>query len=246
MTVPLWSGAFRAAYAPVDLNVGSAIKVNEPRLGLNEVVCRITEIEEGDTKDGTVLIRFVQDKFALNGVAAEVLLGDEDDVTGTADKTAAAPELTFVAELPYYQGVRTVGQENFDEVLTSDPDVGYVMGTASKPNDFHIGATLVQQNADETWTALTDTALCPYGVLSQGMTAAADDTTLIFAYNETRATRRTSRFCPTRAPAESERARSAITPSRSTPGRSGHIPSGSFKSTEATRRPRCRYTTRSR
>jgi len=181
-TTPLWSGAIRVAYAPVDINVGSAIIIDEPRVGMNSVVCRVKEIEEGDGRDNSVLIRFLEDKFAIDTTAS--IIADDEDVGGTVNKTALAPNFTWVEEIPYYIAVTKATQSEVDDKLASDPGSATVIATADEPNGAHIGAYIVE-DVNGTWTNRGTSELCPYGILSEPMTDDPTDTTIVVPENDT-------------------------------------------------------------
>lgn len=59
----LINGEIVLAFLPFNSNVGDAIVLNAPRLGLNNMVARIGEIEEGFFDESKVTVRFIQDAF---------------------------------------------------------------------------------------------------------------------------------------------------------------------------------------
>lgn len=170
---PLQKGAFRAAYIPAGVNLGSAIIVNEPRLGLVDKVCRVTELEETDGRDNSVLVRFVEDVWATD--PAEASFAELEDFI-VEDFTALAPNVNFAIELPFYQNVQIFGQSEVEALLVDDSDAGYWAATCDQPNDNHVQAVLaVLEGA--TYVQATATPFAPTWVLTANMDSQASTTT---------------------------------------------------------------------
>lgn len=177
---PIVKGGFRAVYLPAGLNLGSAIIVAEPRLGLSSMVVRITEIEEPDGLDNSVIVRFAQDVWATDLELDAVI---EDDAGAQPDTTtASAPNVTFAEELPYFELVRQLGQSDVDESLVADEGLGLWAATADQPNSYHqVGA--VVRNDSATWIEVAAANLMPSWVLTSALSSAADATTFTALVN---------------------------------------------------------------
>ena len=178
-SIPITKGAIRVGYAPTDLNVGSAFIINEPRLRIFNMVCRVTELEESDGKDNSVLIRFATDVFAYNPVDEPWA---ETDVATPADFTALPPNFTLSLEIPFYVLTQRYGEVELLDYLTDDPDLGYFGAACDNPGTNHISAQVsVYNGTNYIFTA--NAPFMPTFQLTSDLTGQADDTT--FTCDET-------------------------------------------------------------
>lgn len=173
-SIPLKSGWFRCTYVPTTVDLGSAIYLDEPRLGLNNLVARVTELEEGDGLDNSVMIRWVQDAFAVDATDAEAIISDE--AATDLDYTALVPDLNFMDEIPYWLLYNQFGATELAARLSSDPDLGYWHGSTNKPNDQHVSITLARYDTT-AWFVVGSADFGPYAVLAELMTGSSYDTT---------------------------------------------------------------------
>lgn len=173
LTTPLWTGACTVAWLDPALNKGSVVIINEPRIGMNNVVVRLTEIEESDGADTSVLIRFVEDVFALPD---DILVADAAPAVASA--TDALPgSIQMVEEVPYYLVALQQGQADLDADLAAEPDLGYFHATEDRPNGFHINAKItVDTGSGWVDTGVTDYAPAP--ALLGALTADPEDITV--------------------------------------------------------------------
>ncbi|MCV2877619.1 VWA domain-containing protein [Sedimentimonas flavescens] len=177
MTTPLAKGSFRATYAPQDLNVGSAIKIHEPRLGLEHIIARITEIEDGDGRDNSVIINFVEDKFSIDDTA---LIGQDEFAQEVPPRV---PNIRFVEEEPYYLRVLSDGQSVVDQALTDNPDLGAFIATADLPSaGWHNIAIGKLDGA--TWREVGQADFAPASWLTADLTSSAEDTEIQVQLND--------------------------------------------------------------
>lgn len=173
-SLPITRGAFRAAYVPVGLNVGSAIIVNEPRLQIFDMVCRIIELEEPDGKDNSVLIRFATDVFAIAPTEGSFAVVEEPI---REDYTALVPNVTTVIEMPYYGLVQRVGETEIGDLLATDPDLGFWAGSSDSPGRNHISAQVLFEEAADEYVYIGNTPFTPVWQLTSELTALPTDTT---------------------------------------------------------------------
>lgn len=157
-TVPLWRGKIKVTYLPADHDLGTAIIIDDARLGMDAVVCRITEIDRGNGRDNAVLISFVEDLFSL-GSAAHVVT---DDVTD-ADPAGALPATyQLVAEAPHWVAARVLGDAQIAQQLDEDPDFGTLMATCDQPSGRHVDALITKNNG----TAWYQDGTCDFATIA--------------------------------------------------------------------------------
>jgi hypothetical protein len=132
---PLLSGILRLAYLPVDLEIGEPFIINEPVLGISNVVVRIMEIEEGDGRDNSVTVKVTEDRYAL-----PVDVGSLPPPVAPVDPRAQPSPNRVVQEAPYYLMVLDQTQATVDDILATEPDTGVLLvaGTKATPGHFNI------------------------------------------------------------------------------------------------------------
>lgn len=160
---PIVKGGFRAAYIPQGINLGSAIIVNEPRLGLSSLVARVTEIEEPDGIDNSVVVRFAQDVWSADLTLDPVVEVEDGELV---DYSALPANVTFAEELPYFELVRFLGQSDVDAAIAADDGYGFWGASANQPNTRHSMGVVVR-NDSGTWIDLGATTLMPSWRLSE-------------------------------------------------------------------------------
>jgi len=180
-SLPITRGGFRSAYCPAGLNRGSAIIVNEPRVGINNMVCRITELEEPDGQDNSVLIRFATDVWSI--APSEGAFAVVDAAEPITYDPLPSP-FTLAIELPYYDLVQRFGDVQAIDLIAADPDLGYWGAAATDPGSNHINAQIaVLDPADSLYTYLADAPFMPSFALTSALTGEADDTSFTSEVN---------------------------------------------------------------
>lgn len=132
---PLRRGTVVATFVPLDINRGSAIRLHNPKFHIFDTVFRVLEIKDGNGRDTKVRMSVVEDKFAL---ASSSL--DEVEFIEPAVPQILSPVPRLVAEAPYFEVQRVLGQEVIDEVLSGSPDVGYLLTAAGSPSGDSVNA----------------------------------------------------------------------------------------------------------
>ncbi len=131
---PLLSGNLTLAYFPPELDIGEPFIINEPKLQIDNVIVRITEANEGDGVDNSVVVTVVEDKFALPAVGST---GPEPVPVVPEDAFAQPSPVRVVMEAPYYMLALDLTQEFVDDHLAAEPDLGVLIATGTKPTLAH-------------------------------------------------------------------------------------------------------------
>lgn len=179
LSAPLLSGEFRARYVDPSVNLGSPIVIHNPNLGIDNVVCRVVEMEDGDGRSNDVWIKYVEDKF---GVEVDDLVAVEEPEGGGILNDPAPATARMVEEMPYWQLVAAITQFDADQRLAADPDLGLMHATADSPTDDAIAATLSRNigNGDED---VGTVQFSPSSILRSNLRDRADE---VFALVDTR------------------------------------------------------------
>ena len=131
LSVPLLSGEIVVNRQGADLGPGDVIRLQSGRLGLNDVVMRISEIGQGDGRDNGIRLKLAEDVFALGATA--IAGGRMPTGTGVAAPPRALAR-RMAKEAPYWLLVRELGHSEADRILSEDPDAGALVATGERPS----------------------------------------------------------------------------------------------------------------
>jgi len=148
------SGTIRVTDLPVYLNRGDPILLNEHDLGIVDMVARITKIVDGDGRDNSVLVDWVEDKFDLPSQAYVVV---DPPVIGDVTNYPQPAKYRMVEESPYYEMVKRVGQVETDLLLDDDQTIGFLNVSCESPTPDAISALIsVHDGTDFATTGAAD------------------------------------------------------------------------------------------
>ncbi len=167
---PLLSGTLRLAYLPQELEIGEPFIINEPILGINNVIVRVLNSQEGDGTDNSVLISVTEDRYAMP------LLSDGEGTIPTTLPTPRAEPSPFrvVQETPYYLMVLDQTQAEVDSALVDEPDLGTLLATGTKSTPAHLNIT-VANDLGAGYEAAGDVNFSPSIVTLSALSSEADD-----------------------------------------------------------------------
>ncbi|WP_209426692.1 phage tail protein [Pararhodobacter sp. SW119] len=139
LSVPLLTGEITVNREGASLAPGDVIRLRSERLGLNDVVMRLSEIGQGDGRDNGIRLKLAEDVFALGATA--IAGGRMPSGTGVAAPPRALAR-RLVAEAPYWLLVRELGHAEADRRLAEDPDAGALVATGERPSADALAAEL--------------------------------------------------------------------------------------------------------
>lgn len=127
---PFFSCTIFTGDAARGLDIGSVFKLSWAKWNLVEVVMRVTGFAVAEGGSNQVRIECVEDVFAtpLNAVMAPPA---EEWVDPSQPPEPSEDELA--GEVPYYEIVQSQGQTDTDNLLTANPELGYVFAAAARP-----------------------------------------------------------------------------------------------------------------
>ena len=130
LSTPLVSCTIYANLDAENLNIGSVFKLSWGDYDVSELVMRVTGIAYGDGKTNRVRIQCAQDVFSL----PENAFIPETPPVWDDPSAAPMPVSTQLAfEVPYLELVQVQRQSAVDNLLTTNPDAGYVGAAAVRP-----------------------------------------------------------------------------------------------------------------
>ncbi len=157
-TQPLGSGAIRVAYVPSTLEIGDEFIINIP--GAENVVVNVTEFEEQDGVDTSVLIRFSENVHQYDPVVTTSSVTADPITTGQPTTVAQPSPNVYLQEASYYDLAIARGQSAVDETLANNPDFGVWQGTADRFDSYHQSADVVRDDGT-IWVDATVVPLMP-------------------------------------------------------------------------------------
>lgn len=165
-------GAFRVSYLDPSINIGDAIRIDVPELGIDDQVFRIKEIEGEDMQDHSALLRVESDKWDFRN---DIPVADV--VISLPSNVAQPSTIRLVEESPYYELVAAQGQTAVDDELTADPDGGLFHATGNQPTGAHTDMDIAVDSG-AGWVNGGTAFYSPTTTTLAVLTSAADDTSL--------------------------------------------------------------------
>lgn len=167
-----WQGSITVPYVPINLNVGSVVKIQNSKFKMN-IIARILKIKRNVGKERNTIIEFIEDIFSLNDVSSIIV-----------ENTLTTPSVSIQdlngansIEAPYYLGYLELGSEEINSNLSNDNDLGVAVSIGGKPAPFHIGFS-ISLNEGSGWITQEDFPITPHILISNALTKDPDDNIL--------------------------------------------------------------------
>lgn len=126
---PLLRATATMTWLPTELNRGSAVILNDQKVGIDNVIARITEIRDGDGRDNSIEVDFIEDRFSI-GNEGEIAIEEYRPPVIIAEP--GDPRL--VEEAPYWVLGQETGFSELNQSLSEDPDSGILHVAFGNPN----------------------------------------------------------------------------------------------------------------
>lgn len=110
---------------------GDVFKMTWPDLGVDGVVFRVNNVYLGKLTDNSITIEATEDVYSFPDVAIVV---DQDSLWSSLSDDPVAPSIQVTYEAPYYENIQVLGETSFQNALSTNPDIGYVVTAASTVN----------------------------------------------------------------------------------------------------------------
>jgi len=132
LSSPLLSCTIEANREASDLNIGDVFKFEWPQYHDSYVVMRVMQIAYGDGSKNRVRIIATEDVFSIPSIAYIV---PEENAWEDIISDPVEADYVLALEAPYYELVQVLTQSVIDGLLTDTPELGYVIGAASRPDN---------------------------------------------------------------------------------------------------------------
>lgn len=138
ISTPTWKGSFTTGlYEARKLNRYDVVKLTWSELGIVDLPVRIMKINLGDGVDNTVSLDFIE-VIPYSNIDYKTINVD----VPTNQIVPPKPNVGTVLEMPYYEAVQNFGQTQVDAELSNNPQIGYLLAAAKKPQNNSLNAIL--------------------------------------------------------------------------------------------------------
>lgn len=173
LSFPLFSCTVYANRDAKDLNIGDVFKLNWPAWKIDNMVMRISAIAFGDGKSSQVRITCVQDVFSTPTIEINKSSGG---AWVDPSRPPANTAKSLALEAPYFEMVQANGEGSTNSDIAGNPDLGYVLGAASRPASAINGR--MWTDAGDGYNDTSGFDFAPYAELA---TAVTDQKTTVFS-----------------------------------------------------------------
>lgn len=174
------SGTIPISYLPAGIKPGSAIVLNNPTLGIDNVVMRVTETLIGDYDNSAAVLTVIEDKYATT----QPIVREEIDYDQLRSALDVEPRL--VLEASYYQLVLAAGQSMVDDELDLEPDLGRLFVTGAPANDEQLDARVATTTSGGVeWEDKGPVDFEPFGTLINSLSSNPEDNEFLVESNNT-------------------------------------------------------------
>lgn len=170
-------GRIRVNRTAWDVTPGDVIKVSWAKLGLSEVICRVTGIDTGTLTDGVISVDFAEDVF---GLPSSTYAAEQSSGWTEPDTLPDAVSVQVAMEVPYWY-LRGHFGGSAAAALASTAGYGWALGV--DPSGASLGFDLWGQVDSGGYVERAADANFTSRALLNG-TAARDDTTLVIDTSE--------------------------------------------------------------
>lgn len=158
LSSPLFSCTIYANRAAEGLRLGSVFRLSWPDYGVADMIMRVVEVAFGSAQNQGVRIKAVQDVFSMPAASFTAPAPIEWEAPNTTPEPVPAQ---VAIELPYYALVQTVGEQQANQALASNPELGLLGVAAAPPAGLAINAQLYVDSG-AGWEESGYLDFCPY------------------------------------------------------------------------------------
>jgi hypothetical protein len=139
---------------------GHAFRLQAPKRGISDMVCRVAEIDRGTLQSGAIRLVAVQDVFSMPSTA--YVLGQPPVPPASQEPKAIQHQVLF--EAPY---VELAGSLSQADLAAMDADAGYIVAAASRPGA-GVGYALLTRPSGGGFDRIGIFDWCPSAVVVEG------------------------------------------------------------------------------
>lgn len=153
-----WKGTFTTGkYEARKLNKYDVILLSWKSKNIVNLPVRVMNINLGNGRDNTVTLDFVEVVPYSNISYSSINVDPNPNPI-----LPPQPNSSIVFEMPYFEAVQRMGQTSVDTELANNPEIGYLMAAAIKPQNNSLNALLYTDGGANTLDLLEEVGVVEY------------------------------------------------------------------------------------
>jgi len=153
-----WKGTFTTGkYEARKLNKYDVILLSWKSKNIINLPVRVMNINLGNGRDNTVTLDFVEVVPYSNISYSSINVDPNPNPI-----LPPQPNSSIVFEMPYFEAVQRMGQTSVDTELANNPEIGYLMAAAIKPQNNSLNALLYTDGGSNTLDLLEEGGVVEY------------------------------------------------------------------------------------
>lgn len=158
LSTPTWKGSFKTGIDQSrKINKYDVILLSWSSKNIVDLPVRVMNINLGDGVNNTVTFDFVEVIPYSNISYSDTSVDEKVD-----DRLPPQHNLNSAFEMPYFESVQRFGQSQVDLELSSNPEIGYLMASAAKPQNNSLNAQLYTDKATGIYTNMSKVGVVDY------------------------------------------------------------------------------------
>lgn len=153
-----WKGTFTTGkYEARKLNKYDVVLLSWKSKNIVNLPVRVMNINLGNGRDNTVTLDFVE-VVPYSSISYSSINVDPNPNPILPPQ----PNSSIVFEMPYFEAVQRMGQTSVDTELANNPEIGYLMAAALKPQNNSLNALLYTDGGSNTLDSLEEVGVVDY------------------------------------------------------------------------------------
>jgi hypothetical protein len=144
-----------------NLKMGDCFKLNWPPLGIEQMIMRVTNFQQGMSTDWRVRIECVQDIYGM----PDTTFTDSETEWKEPDYTPVSASVTTIYELPYFLVNYFILGDRSSQLADQPEGYGYFTALAGQSSGTSLGYEVFLQDSYNQWQSERKLAFCEYGLL---------------------------------------------------------------------------------
>lgn len=158
LSTPTWKGSLKTGIEQArEINKYDVILLSWSSKNIVDLPVRVMNINLGDGINNTVTFDFIEVIPYSNISYSDTSVDEKVD-----DRLPPQHNLNTAFEMPYFESVQRFGQSQVDLELSGNPEIGYLMASAAKPQNNSLNAQLYTDKATGIYTNMEKVGVVDY------------------------------------------------------------------------------------
>lgn len=158
LSTPTWRGSLKTGIEQArKINKYDVILLSWSSKNIVDLPVRVMNINLGDGINNTVTFDFVEVIPYSNISYSDTSVDEKVD-----DRLPPQHNLNTAFEMPYFESVQRFGQSQVDLELSSNPEIGYLIASAAKPQNNSLNAQLYTDKATGVYSNMSKAGVVDY------------------------------------------------------------------------------------